>query len=459
MAKTSDLTQGKVSKLILAFFFPMLFTNMLQQVYSLADTAIVGKGISDNALGAVGNMGSLFFLIVGFSMGLSNGFCVLIAQAFGAKDYDKMRRTTASAVKLAGAIAVLLTIFSIVFLRTALRLLQTSNLIIHDSLKYGYIVFGGLVTAIAYNLCAGILRALGDSRTPFTAIIVSTVLNITLDSFFIFVLKTGVEGAAIATVAAQIVSATICFVKLSKIEVIKLSKADFAFDIRLDLELLKNGVPMALMNSITAVGCMVVQGFVNGLGVAFTSAYSACSKFINIFMSPAVTAGFSMSSFTSQNYGAKKYDRIKDGTKVCLAIALVGYVIFGSAMVFFPRQLASLMLSGEEQISLAAQFLPITGVMLFAVDFLFIFRNGVQAMGSPFIPMCSGILEMVIRVAVIAFFIGGLGFRATAFAEILAWTGALLMNASAFIYMLSHKLTEQKVCNVPQRAQVTATAN
>ena len=181
MAKTSDLTQGKVSKLILAFFFPMLFTNMLQQVYSLADTAIVGKGISDDALGAVGNMGSLFFLIVGFSMGLSNGFCVLIAQAFGAKDYDKMRRTTAHAVKLAAAIAVILTVFSIVFLRFALRLLRTSDLIMHDSLTYGYIVFGGLVTAIAYNLCAGILRALGDSKTPFKAIIVSTVMNIALD--------------------------------------------------------------------------------------------------------------------------------------------------------------------------------------------------------------------------------------------------------------------------------------
>ena len=334
MAKTSDLTKGNVSKLILAFFFPMLFTNMLQQVYSLADTAIVGRGLGDNALGAVGNMGSLFFLIVGFSMGLSNGFCVLIAQAFGAKDYNKMRRTTASAIKLAGAIAIILTIFSITFLRTALRLLQTSDLIIDDSLLYGYIVFGGLITAIAYNLCAGILRALGDSKTPFTAIIISTAVNITLDIFCIFVLKTGVEGAAIATVIAQIISASICFLKLRKIDIIKLRKEDFAIDYNLYLALLKNGVPMALMNSITAVGCMVVQYFVNGLGVAYTSAYSACSKFINIFMAPAVTSGFAMSSFTSQNFGAKHYSRIKEGTKVCLAISFVGYVIFGSAMVF-----------------------------------------------------------------------------------------------------------------------------
>ena len=444
MAKTSDLTQGKVTKLILAFFFPMLFTHMLQQFYSLADTAIVGKGISDDALGAVGNMGSLFFLIVGFSMGLSNGFCVLIAQAFGAKDYDRMRRTTASAVKLAGAIAVILTVFSMVFLRTALRLLQTSDLIIGDGLKYGYIVFGGLSTSITYNMCAGILRALGDSRTPFRAIVVSTVMNIALDSFFIFVLKTGVEGAAIATVSSQIVSAAICYAKLRKIEIIQLSKEDFVRDVPLSLELLKNGVPMALMNSITAVGCMVVQGFVNGLGVASTSAYSACSKFINIFMSPAVTSGFAMSSFTSQNYGAKQYERIREGTNVCLAISFIGYIIFGSAMFFFPRQIASLMLSGDEQISLAAQYLPITGVMLFAVDFLFVVRNGVQGMGYPFIPMCSGIVEMVMRILVIALFIGKLGFKATAYAEIMAWVGALLMNASAFIFLLSRRLREQR---------------
>ena len=457
MAKTSDLTQGKVSRLILAFFFPMLFTNMLQQVYSLADTAIVGKGLGDNALGAVGNMGSLFFLIVGFSMGLSNGFCVLIAQAFGAKDYDKMRRTTASAVKLAAAISVIMTVFSIIFLRTALRLLQTSDLIIDDSLRYGYIVFGGLSTAIAYNLCAGILRALGDSKTPFTAIMISTVVNIVLDLFCIFVLGTGVEGAAIATVAAQTISAAVCFAKLRKIEMIRLTRKDFACDGAMYFQLLKNGVPMALMNSITAVGCMVVQGFVNGLGVAYTSAYSACSKFINIFMSPAFTAGFAMSSFTSQNYGAKQFGRIKEGLKVCLGISFVAYAICGSVMIFFPRLLASFMLNGKEQIDLAAQFLPITGIMLFAVDFLFVFRNGVQGMGSPFIPMCSGILEMVTRIAVIALFIGGIGFKATAYAEVLAWLGALIMNASAFAFLLSRRTAEQnRVSSFQPKEALTA---
>ena len=442
MSKTLDLTQGNVKKLILAFFFPMLFTNMLQQLYSIADTAIVGKGLGDNALGAVGNMGSLFFLIVGFSVGLSNGFAVLIAQAFGAKDYKKLRHTTASVLILALIITVLLTGFSLIFLKTALILLQTSDIIIKDSLLYGYIIFGGLCTSIAYNLFAGILRALGDSKTPFKAIIISTFVNISLDIIFIFILKTGVEGAAIATVIAQIISAVICFFKIRKIDIIRLTKNDFTFDKDLYLILLKNGIPMALMNSITAIGCMVVQYFVNGLGVAFTSSYSACSKFVNIFMSPAFTAGFTMSSFTSQNYGAKQFERIREGLKVCLLIAFISYAFFGSLMVFIPRQLATLMLSGEEQISLAAQFLPITGLMIFAVDFLFVFRNGVQGMGAPFIPMCSGILEMVMRISVIALFIDSIGFKATAFAEVTAWIAALLLNAIAFTALLSKKINK-----------------
>lgn len=437
MAKTSDLTSGRVSKLILSFFFPMLFTNTLQQVYSLADTAIVGKGLGDNALGAVGNMGSLSFLIVGFSMGLSNGFCVLIAQAFGAKDYDSMRKSAAASIKLAASITALLTLLSIIFMKTILLALNTSEIILADSLKYGYIIFAGLFTAIAYNLSAGFLRALGDSRTPLTAIMISTAVNIFLDIFCIFILHTGVEGAAIATVIAQGFSAAVCIKKLSSIDIMKLKKEDFSTDRSMYILLLKNGIPMAVMNSITAVGCMVVQYFVNGLGVAYTSAYSACSRFINIFMSPAFTAGHTMSAFTSQNYGAGKYDRINDGLKICLGIAATVYALFGSIMIFIPRQLASLMLTGNEQIGLAAQFLPICGAMIFAVDFLFVFRSGVQGMGAPFIPMCSGILEMVLRISVIALFIESAGFKATAYAEVIAWTGALLLNIAAYFHVLN----------------------
>lgn len=440
MAKANDLTNGKVSSLILKFYFPLLLTNMLQQMYNIADTAIVGKGLGDNALAAVGNISSLTFLIFGFSMGLANGFSVITAQSFGAKNYSKLRRSVASSFLLCIIIALVLTALSTALLKPVLLLLRTDSTIMHDGLVYGYCIFGGLIATIAYNLCSCILRALGDSKTPFIAIIISTFVNIILDTFFIFVLKTGVEGAAAATIFSQIVSAFICWLKIRKIDILNISKEDFRGNGALYIELFKNGLPMALMNSITAVGCMVIQYFVNGLGVAYTTTYSACSKFINLFMQPACTAGFAMSAFTSQNYGAKKYSRIREGLHVCLTIATVSYIILGSVMVFFPTKLAGIMVSGAEPIAISKTYLPICGIFLISVNYLFIFRNGCQGFGKPLVPMISGVLEMALRVGVIALFLPVIGFSATAYAEASAWIGAMLLNMAAFEHTLKSNI-------------------
>ncbi len=442
-ASVSDFTNGNSTKQILGFFWPLLITSMLQQLYNFADTLIVGKGLGDNALAAVGNMGSLFFLVIGFSIGLSNGFGVLIAQSFGAKNYEMLRRNLAATIKLAAFIAILLTTLSLLFLPNALHLINTDEVIMQDSLSYGYIVLGGVSTSILYNVSSSILRSLGDSKTPLKAIVASSFLNVGLDAFFIFVLHTGVEGAAIATIISQIVSSVICIRRLMRIDFIKLKKSDFKNRLSLYLGLLKNGLPMAFMNSITAIGCMVVQSFVNEYGVAYTSAYSVCGKYNNLFMNPAFTAGNAMSAFTSQNYGAGNFDRIREGLRVCLKIAFVAYLLLGSLLVFFPHTLATFLLEGEEPIALAVSYFPITGVSLIAVDFLFVYRSGVQGMGHPFIPMCSGILEMVMRILVIVLFMGSIGFRATAFAETAAWTGALLVNMAAFYRFLLPKLSKE----------------
>ena len=445
MAKANDLTNGRVSSLILKFYFPMLLTNMLQQMYNIVDTAIVGKGLGDNALAAVGNISSLTFLIFGFSMGLANGFSVITAQSFGARNYSKLRRSVASSFVLCMVIAVVLTAVSISFLKPVLILLRTDKAILHDGLIYGYCIFGGLIATITYNLCSCILRALGDSKTPFVAIIISTIVNIILDTFFIFVLKTGVEGAAAATIFSQIVSAFICWLKIRKIDVLNITRKDFSGNGALYAELFKNGLPMALMNSITAVGCMVIQYFVNGLGVAYTTAYSACSKFLTLFMQPACTAGFAMSAFTSQNYGAGKYLRIREGLHVCLAIVTIAYVILGSVMVFMPGKLAGVMVSGEEPIEIARSYLPICGVFLIGVNYLFVFRNGCQGFGKPLVPMISGVLEMALRVCVIALFIPVIGFSATAYAEASAWIGAMILNFASFEHNLKKNLKSNDV--------------
>ena len=430
-SRETDFTTGKPSSLILKFYWPLLMTSMLQQFYNFADTWIVGQGLGDNALAAVGNMGSLFFLIVGFSFGIANGFGVLIAQSYGAGDEEALKHRMAGVIELGIVISLLLSGFSVAFLPHALRLLQTDEIIMADSLKYGYIIFGGLATGICYNISAAVLRALGDSKTPLKAIVISSVLNVTLNCFFIFGMGMGVEGVAIATIVAQVVSAAFCIYRLSRIPVIHLKKEHFVNEKKIFLELLANGLPMAFMNSITAVGCMVVQYFVNGHGVVYTAAYAACSKYLNLFMNPASTAGNAMSAYTSQNYGAGKFNRIREGLYAALSIAGVSYLLLGSLMVFFPGFLARILLQGNAQIRLACMFLPRCGIMMIFVDVLFVVRNCVQGMGKPMLPMASGILEMFLRIFVISFLMSRLGFKATAYAEISAWVGALMVNAFA----------------------------
>lgn len=442
MKKTNDLTKGKVSNVLLGFFFPMFFTNLCQQIYTYTDAVIVGKGLGDNALAAVGNMATLTLLIIGFIQGITNGFSVIVAQNFGGKDMSALRKSVATSIKLSFILSVILTGLSLIFLKSVLLIMRTDTVILRDSQMYGYIIFGGLAATMAYNLCTCILRALGDSKTPFFAIMISAILNILLDCLFVFILKIGVGGVAIATILSQFVSVIICVIRLRRTERIQLTQEDFKSDFLLSLDLLKNGIPMACMNSVTAVGCMFVQSYVNALGVVYTSAYSVCNKYVNLFMLPSVTAGFAVSAFTSQNYGAKKYDRIRLGVRVGLMIGLVSYLVLGFIMMLLPETLSKLMLNGHQAIELSIDFLRICGSMFFTLNFLFIYRSAVQGMGKPFVPMCSGLLEMGLRSLVIVLFLSRIGFEATAYAEVIAWGGALLVNVIAYLIVIKKKQKE-----------------
>lgn len=434
--KTTNLTEGKVSRVFLGFFFPMLFANLLQQIYAFADTVIVGKGLGDNALAAVGNMSALFLLVIGFAQGVTNGFSVIVAQNFGSGNLSELRKSIAASMKLSFVLSTVLTVLSIGILKDVLLLMQTAEEILSDSLRYGYIILGGLTVTMAYNLCSGVLRALGDSRTPFFAIIISSVLNVLLDCLFIFVINIGVSGVAVATILSQAVSAMICILRLRRIGSIRVNRGDLKTDVALSFALLKNGILMACMNSVTAVGCMIVQSYVNALGVVYTSAYSACNKYINLFMLPAVTAGFSVSTFTSQNLGAKKWENIKAGVRIGLVIGTVSYLLLGSSMVLFPKSLAKIMLNGRNAVLVASEFMRICGSMLFLLNFLFVFRSAVQGMGKPLAPMCSGVLETTLRMLIIVLFLPRVGFSATAYAEVVAWTGALAVNLLAYIRVM-----------------------
>ena len=432
MAKTTNMTEGRVSAQLLRLFLPLLFANLLQQLYAVTDTAIVGKGLGDNALGAVGNLTSLTLLVIGFCAGITNGFSIVIAQRFGSGDRTALRKSIALSFKLCLWLSALMTVLGILLLEPILHAMQTVEPILRVSLLYGQILFRGLAATVAYNLFSGILRALGDSKTPFVALVISSAINIALDCFTIFYLGMGVEGAACATVLSQALSAFICYQKLRTIDLARLRREDFDDDAATLRELLKNGIPMACMNSVTALGCMVVQGCINGLGAAYTSAYSACSKYLNFFMLPAVTAGFALSPFAGQNFGAGRMDRIREGTRVCCGIALISYLALGAVMCLLPGTLASLLLNGEETISLAAEYLRICGATLGLLNFLLVVRSCVQGMGYPLIPMCSGIGEMLVRIPAIMLLLPVAGFRAAAFAEALAWIGALALNLVAY---------------------------
>ncbi len=443
MAQTTDLTQGKASRVLLSFYFPMLASNLLQQVYTMADTAIVGKGLGDHALAAVGNLSGLMWLVFGFVQGITNGFSVIISQHFGARDENALRKSVAASIRLCLMVSLVMSAVCLAALRGILVLMQTDPLILPDSFAYAAIMIGALVVTMAYNLCACILRALGDSKTPFTAIVVSSVLNILLDCLFIFMLHAGVGGAAAATVIAQLMSVYICMRRLLQMKTFIPSRADFARDVPLDMRLMKNGLPLACMNSVTAVGSMIVQGYVNSMGVVFTSAYSAGSKYVNLFMLPSITFGFAVAAFTGQNYGAAKYSRIREGVRMGVWVGLISYGTLNALMVLFPRFLAGLLLSGSDAISWAAVYLRLCGFMMLPLHLLFIFRSAVQGMGKPFVPMCSGLAEMALRIFVIMFFLSRIGFSAAAWAEGAAWLGAMLMNFCAYVYAMRQLKTEK----------------
>lgn len=451
----NDFTKGSVSKGLLGFFFPMLLTNILQQIYSFADMVIIGKGIGDNALAAVGNFTTISFFMTGFIMGITNGFSVNIAHSYGEKDHPSLRKVIASSINLSVLFAILFTIMGFLFLNPVLKIAKTDASIMKDCLSYGYVILGGLFVTVAFNLVSSVLRAIGDSKTPFFAIGISSITNILLDLFTIYVLDFGIAGPAYATVLSQFLSVLICCLKLYQVPELKLKKEDFTINFRLYIELLKNGVPMACMNSITSVGCIFVQSCINAYGVIYTSAYSVCSKYLNLFMLPGITVGFSISAFTGQNFGAKEYDRIQSGVKTACYIAFVSTLLLGTVLYFFSYPLAALMLTGDTSIEYTSVFLRFFAFTLILLNLLFVFRCCVQGLGRPFFPMCSGIAEMLIRIPAIYIGLPIYGFKATAYAEGLAWIGALIINLTAYCVFFMKSGEESQQVDKPVKKQYT----
>ena len=434
-----DMTKGSPFGLIIRFVIPLLLGNLLQQLYNIADAAIVGRFLGPGALAAVGATGSVQFLIIGFCLGACSGFCVPIAQRFGAGEHERMRRLLYNSVLLTAVIAAVATIFTVTFCNGIMRILSTPEDIWADTRSYILVIFLGIPFTLMYNLAAGVLRSVGDSRTPFLVLAVSTVSNIFLDIFCIAVLKWGCAGAAIATVASQALSGGLCvWVIIKKYEILHIRAKERRADRRTMRELLMIGVPMGLQFSITAIGSMVLQSANNGLGSVYTSTFTAVSRVKMFAMCPFDAVASGVATFCSQNYGAGNYKRIRTGYKLGIIMVTVYSIVCGVLLGFFGRTACMLFVSSKETqiLDLAGTFFRIQAVSFWTLGLLNVSRITTQGLGFTGRATFSGAMEMIARIAVVFLFVPGYGFTGICLGDPMAWVLADLYIVPTTIFVL-----------------------
>ncbi|MBE5867724.1 MAG: MATE family efflux transporter [Lachnospiraceae bacterium] len=440
-SKIKNMTQGTPGKLIFAFALPLMAGNIFQQLYTVVDTMVVGKFLGVNALAALGASDWLNWMMLGIIQGFAQGFGIKMAQDFGAKDYHSLRRTIGHSVIISLIFSVVLVILGQMITKPVLVLLQTPDTILQDTILYLRIMFLGIPIVMFYNLLACILRALGDSRTPLYAMIIASIVNILLDLLFVCVFHWGIAGAAIATLIAQVVSGLYCLFYILKIDIIKLTKADFYLGKSLSFKLLYLGFPMAFQNAIIAIGGMVVQFVVNGFGVTFIAGFTATNKLYVILESAAISYGYAIVTYVGQNLGAGHTRRIRQGMRSALVIAIITSLFIAVAMLLAGKLILSCFISGtpqeiKETLKIAYLYLTIMSVCLPILYILHIFRSGIQGMGNTFLPMLSGIAEFIMRTVTAMFLPIVLGEIGIFFAEILAWTGAVIVLVISYLFII-----------------------
>ena len=435
----NDMTKGSPLRLIVFFTIPVLLGNIFQNVYNLMDSIIVGRFLGVNALAAVGATGTLTFLVFGWITGMTGGFGILLAQSFGAGDEKRLRHYTVMSLYLCVAMAVLMTAGLLLANRGILKLMNTPDTILDDTAGYIGIIYAGLPVTIAYNMLSSVSRSLGDSRTPLIFLIISSVLNIILDIVLITVIPLGVRGAAYATVIAQVVSAVACFFYVKKkYEILKIRKGEWGFSWASAGRLLMMGLPMGLQFSITAIGSMVMQSANNGLGSVCVSGFTAGMRIKQFTMCPFDAFATAASVFCSQNLGAGKADRIKQGLRQGIAVA-VGYGAFAGLILIFAGRTLSMIFVSEDSVEVldaSAKYLRCMGYFYWTLGILNVCRMVTQGLGYSGRAVFSGVMEMLARTIVSLGFVGMFGFTAICFADQTAWVAASLYIAPTCLYCI-----------------------
>ena len=437
---TKDMTTGSSMKLILGFAVPLLMGMLFQQVYSLVDTIIVGRFLGVNALAAVGATGSINFLIIGFCLGLCNGFALPVAQRFGAKDYDGLRKYVGNSAVLSVIVGGTITVFTVVFCRNILQIMDTPADIIDLSYNYIVVIFAGIPATLLYNILSSHLRSLGDSVTPVAFLILSACLNIGLDLLFIVTFHWGVFGASFATVLSQLVSGVLCLAFIIiRFDILHLKRDDWRLDPAYVRNLLVMGLPMGFQYSITAIGSVILQAAVNSLGSIAVASMTAAGKISMFVVCPFDALGSTMATYGGQNVGAGKLERLGKGLRSAVILGAIYSAVIFVVVYFFGENMIQIFLSPTEEnaatvLAWAKEFLVINAAFYFPLALVNIVRFLIQGMGFSGFAVFAGVFEMVARTIVGLFLVPVFGFVAACFASPLAWIFADAFLIPAFFF-------------------------
>ena len=459
---TKDLTTGSPIRLIVGFALPTLLGMLFQQLYNMVDAMIVGKLLGSNALAAVGSTGSINFFVIGFCMGVCSGFAIPVAQRMGAREPSQMRRYVANGAWLSILFALVITVATGLLCRWILTVMRTPEDIFDGAYTYIFIIFMGIPATFLYNLLAGVIRSLGDSKTPVYFLALSSVLNILLDFALILGFQAGVAGAAIATVASQGVSGVAClFYMMKKYPILRMTKEERRLDLHSCGVLCAMGIPMGLQYSITAIGSIILQSSVNALGSLYVAAVAAGGKVYQLLACPFDAMGATMATYCGQNVGACRLDRLSRGIRSCALLGLGYSVIAFCAMLRFAPQCALLFLDSRELdaallTQLAARYILIQSAFFFPLSLVNIVRFSIQGMGfSPF-AILAGVLEMAARTGVGMLLVPTFGYTAACFASPAAWVCAdlFLIPASALCIAKLRRLYPNQPEELPETRPV-----
>lgn len=442
---TKDMTTGSPMKNIIRFCLPLMLGNLFQQLYNMADTIIVGRFVGKIALSAVGSVGALNFLIIGSVIGLCTGFAIPIAQRFGAQDIQSLKKYVANIIYTSVVLGIIFTVGAVLFTHPLLKLLNTPEEIYQDAYDYIVIIFAGIGATMFYNLLASIVRSLGDSKTPLYFLLFSSVLNVVLDIVLITVFDMGVKGASVATVISQLVSGILCFIYVKRsFPILHITKETSKPDFKYIKTLLRNGLPMALQFSITALGSVMLQSCVNGLGADAIAAVTIGGKTQLMIVLPSETIGITMATYCGQNLGAKKLDRIKKGIGSGFVLAAIYSVIGMCVARFLGPYISLLFISGSEAgvITLAQQYISAGSYFYIILSVLFLLRNALQGLGYSVTAMMTGVFELCARGIGGFIFVKHFGYDAACFVNPFAWIVADMFLFPAF-FTAMHKLNKR----------------